>query len=370
MQQGHEVHVFHLDARWPAFYYYISRAFHKWISNLSGFIVPSRKPIEYEENNDGVEVSHWNIKKFFPHKLPSRKELNRACERIVSYCCQNGFPDCFVGHWDNPQMEVLYYLKKKTAIPTALVLHNNLFDLEKAHGRDTEQILKTLDLIGFRSMTAQKNFISKYGEPRHAFLAYSGVAELFLKQRTIKQAKSKPHKYVFVGSLIKRKFPKEVLLALNKAYPEGDFELTYIGDGGEESVIRKCKTRGRVVFTGRIKREAIAKYLLDADCFIMISKDEIFGLVYLEAMACGCIPIGSINEGIDGIIKDGYNGFLCEAGNDSELAEIIIRICSSSPEERERIADNARKTAYRFTDANVASWYIQSLERIVDNSKT
>ena len=42
----------------------------------------------------------------------------------------------------------------------------------------------------------------------------------------------------------------------------------------------------------------------------MISQGEAFGLVYLEAMARGCITIASRGEGFDGIIKDGINGFL------------------------------------------------------------
>ena len=59
------------------------------------------------------------------------------------------------------------------------------------------------------------------------------------------------------------------------------------------------------------------------DVFIMISKNETFGLVYLEAMAVGCITIASRQEGFDGIIKHGYNGFLCEAGNQEELEKLI-----------------------------------------------
>ena len=55
----------------------------------------------------------------------------------------------------------------------------------------------------------------------------------------------------------------------------------------------------------------------------MISKEETFGLVYLEAMSMGCITIASKNEGMEGIIIDGENGFLCTAGDDDELASII-----------------------------------------------
>ena len=58
-----------------------------------------------------------------------------------------------------------------------------------------------------------------------------------------------------------------------------------------------------------------------SECFIMVSKNETFGLVYLEAMLQGCIVVASKNEGIDGIIIHGENGFLCNAGDVNELTK-------------------------------------------------
>ena len=52
----------------------------------------------------------------------------------------------------------------------------------------------------------------------------------------------------------------------------------------------------------------------------MISELETFGLVYIEAMAAGCITIASRNEGFDGIIKDG----VFRIKNCSELEVIHI----------------------------------------------
>ncbi len=93
----------------------------------------------------------------------------------------------------------------------------------------------------------------------------------------------------------------------------------------------------------------------------MISKGETFGLVYLEAMARGCITIGSRNEGIDGIILHGVNGFLCEAGNEKELAQIIRHINQLTPAERKQISDSAIATAKDMTDIKVAERYLNNL---------
>lgn len=58
----------------------------------------------------------------------------------------------------------------------------------------------------------------------------------------------------------------------------------------------------------------------------MISKAETFGLVYLEAMSMGCLTVASRHEGMEGIIEDGVNGFLCNAGDEFELAQVINKI--------------------------------------------
>jgi len=93
----------------------------------------------------------------------------------------------------------------------------------------------------------------------------------------------------------------------------------------------------------------------------MISSNEVFGLVYLEAMAQGCIVIASKGGGFDGIIVDGENGFLCEQGNHEELAQIYRRINTLSKAEKRIIAQNAIKTASTYTDSNVARRYLDSV---------
>ena len=93
----------------------------------------------------------------------------------------------------------------------------------------------------------------------------------------------------------------------------------------------------------------------------MISEEETFGLVYLEAMSMGCITIASRNEGMEGIIEDGVNGFLCKAGDEHELSEIINRVNGMSIEELMCISNKARETAEKLTDEKVAQLYFNQL---------
>ena len=99
----------------------------------------------------------------------------------------------------------------------------------------------------------------------------------------------------------------------------------------------------------------------EAECFVMVSAPEAFGLVYLEAMGKGLITIGTRDQGIDGVIVDGYNGFLCDAGNVEELAGIINKINALTPAERQAISFRAIQTVSELTDVKAAQKYMDAV---------
>ena len=99
----------------------------------------------------------------------------------------------------------------------------------------------------------------------------------------------------------------------------------------------------------------------EADVFTMVSRDEAFGLVYLEAMIEGCITVGSVQEGIDGIIHNGQNGFLCTAGNPDELAQIYRSIFDMAKDERAAMSRLAYQTARELSNSAVAGRYLRDV---------
>ena len=69
----------------------------------------------------------------------------------------------------------------------------------------------------------------------------------------------------------------------------------------------------------------------------------------------------SKNEGFDGIIKDGENGFLCEAGNYEELTKILRNIQFLSIDDKIKISQDAIKTANELTNKNVSKKYLKDI---------
>ena len=370
VKMGHEVIVYHFVARFPRFYYWVGRAFQHQLNTKLGMLIPVDYPSDGDYVAEGVVVHRRCLNKIIPHSRYTPRILNNALNYIVEECDRSGVPDRFVGHWDNPQLDLLYLLKHHYGIPTCIVFHQNGFSFEKHYGKDIQKILDSMDVIGFRSKISEQKYEAKYGIPKHSFIASSGVSKAFLTAGDASnKVINKPiRNFVFVGSLIARKFPVEIITALSHVYPDGDYTMTFIGDGAEririEEEYHRLGELGTLRFTGRIPREEIIDYLKDADVFVMISRAEIFGLVYLEAMALGLIPIGSKNEGIDGVIRHGENGFLCEAGSVADLERVLNEMKRLSSKQLSQLSEKARETALKYSDENVAKNYIDQLINI------
>ena len=365
---GHEVHVFHLIAQYPRIYYAIAKRFQHQLNTRLGQVVPTEMTKQYEAQYDGVMVHGFPIRKIVPHGRYRKSQLNKALNFIIQKCDKIGEPDVFVGHWDNPQLELLNLLKSKYNKRVALVLHNNDFHLENTYGEDAKKLLADIDLLGFRSVGAKRKYEEIYGTTMNSFMAFSGVSSEFIEAGEQLVTFDRPiDSYIFTGGLISRKHPKAVVESLKKAYGDDYFKVVYVGNGAEQAIIesenQELIKNGQVVFAGRIPREEVIKWLKEAQVFVMISEREVFGLVYLEAMAIGLIPIGARGEGIDGIIVDGENGFLCKAGDEEELKAIISKLRGLSRDELERISHNARQTALSYSDREVAKSYLNSISK-------
>lgn len=365
---GYHVQVVHIQTVFPLIFYWLARLASNLIAAKTGAVVYTHrdhKVVHYEM--DGVMISRIPVYKHLPHRGYPSKSIRKTIAEIISNNQERCFePDVIIGHFPNPQIELLSLLKRKySSAKTCIVMHGDINIMQKVYGHKLSDLMADIDIWGFRSKTVQEEFEAAVGVKRPSFICYSGIPPYYITTRNTHNFSDALHHFVYVGEMIERKFPKEVLGALCQAYPEKDFQLTYIGSGHLLSDIARkidsCQLHQQVSILGRIPRDQILGEYDKADCMVMISKDEAYGLVYLEAMSRGCIVIASKREGFDGVIVDGENGFLCEAGSVDDLARLIKRINSLSSEERQRISENAILTAEQLTDEKVAEHYINSI---------
>ncbi|MGG0642764.1 N-acetyl-alpha-D-glucosaminyl L-malate synthase BshA [Sporosarcina gallistercoris] len=109
-------------------------------------------------------------------------------------------------------------------------------------------------------------------------------------------------------------------------------KLLLVGEGPEMPRIRRLVdmlgVTDHVLFTGR--RDDLPELLSFSDVMVLPSEKEAFGLVLLEAFACGVPAVGTNAGGIPEVIEEGINGYIVPIGDPDAIAERTLRILSDS----------------------------------------
>ncbi len=120
----------------------------------------------------------------------------------------------------------------------------------------------------------------------------------------------------------------DVFERVNRDIPS---RLLMVGDGPEgPAVHRHILSRGledKVHFLG--KQERVVELLSVSDLCLLTSEKESFGLVALEAMACGVPVIASTAGGLPEIVKDGITGYLLPIGNVEAMAYKAVKVLTN-----------------------------------------
>ena len=131
-------------------------------------------------------------------------------------------------------------------------------------------------------------------------------------------------------------------------------KLVVVGGSGTEEEMKRSQAlvgtleiAGQVEFRGSVAQEELPTYYQAADICVVPSHYESFGLVAIEALACGTPVIGSMVGGLPTVIRDGENGLLVPWRQPSEFAERIDLILSDQAL-RESLADHARPSVLKY----------------------
>ncbi|MDG6996428.1 MAG: glycosyltransferase family 4 protein [Nitrososphaerota archaeon] len=141
---------------------------------------------------------------------------------------------------------------------------------------------------------------------------------------------------LFVGALTTWHAYKGVDVLLNAfslvVKKSADSSLLVVGGGNMLGYYKKMAldlgVSDRVMFAGRVDDDSLPEYYAACDLCVLPSKDssEGFGLVLVEAMACGKAVIGSRVGGIVDVIKDRENGLIVPPGDVGALSSAMLSL--------------------------------------------
>lgn len=259
---------------------------------------------------------------------------------------------------------ILYADKLK--VPFVAGIHNS--DLEvltnplyKFHFRKRlKTALYNAKSIACRSYVIKEKLLKLFPEfETKTFVAPSGIDETVILPPHPAPSHTNGEKGLRIltcANFIKRKNIDKLIEACRD-----NFELTVIGDGKLNNKLRKLDKN--VTFTGRLTPDKVYEQMRQHDIFILPSTGETFGMVYLEAMACGCITVCTKGDGISGIIKDGENGFLTEPTIDG-IRNVLNRIKNLDKNTLQAIRTNSFNTIKELTSTTCAENYLKQIFKI------
>lgn len=144
-------------------------------------------------------------------------------------------------------------------------------------------------------------------------------------------------------------------------------KLLLVGDGPEMGrIIQQVRELGieeSVLFLG--KRDGLAEFYSLSDIKLLLSEKEAFGLVLLEAMACGVPVIGSNIGGMPEVIEPGINGYLVELGDTEQAANYAIHMLSDETHLTQLRQGALNTVADRFHSSKILEQYEELYERLM-----
>ena len=155
-----------------------------------------------------------------------------------------------------------------------------------------------------------------------------------------------------------------ILAEVRKTIPA---HLLMVGDGpdcgGCERLARDLHVHPNVTFMG--KQNHVENIIPLAHAALVPSEHEAFGLVALEAMACGVVPVATRVGGLPEVVTDGVDGFLEPAGDISAQAARVVALLSDD-KMHSRMAQAGRLAASeRFSTERVIPQYERYYEEVL-----
>ncbi len=109
-----------------------------------------------------------------------------------------------------------------------------------------------------------------------------------------------------------------------------EVKYVIVGEGDDkkrtENLIKEMNLENQVIMTGCVSDKELVDYYNLCDVFVMPSKGEGFGFVFLEALSCGKSVVVGNSDGSRDAVLDGKLGILVNPDSQEEIAEAIVRL--------------------------------------------
>lgn len=254
----------------------------------------------YSDGKKGVHTecrTSGSLTEYLIHTKPLRFHLTffRILREMRRLLRESGKPDVVHVHSFN-MAKYARALRALTGVPYVITEHVTWFEsgaLSQRELREASRAFSCADGVITVSPGLRETIRPLCGGKKIAVIPNLVNEDFF--SRTRQTVPEKPFRFLSVGALLPKKGMDTLLTAFQSLVSSGaDVHLTICGGGAEEEGLKaqagELLSAGRVAFAGSIPRQEVGRRLSESHAFVLASRVETFGVVFVEAMACG-LPI-------------------------------------------------------------------------------
>ena len=237
---------------------------------------------------------------------------------------------------------------------------NNPNSLSYGYENVFSEIAKNLNEIFVLTKSDKTKFDSEIGI--NSRVLYNPVDEtFFVGGRKYK----KRHRLLFVGRISMQHKGVDFLIPIMKKVLRkySDVELTVVGDGPDKDNFQKLVFENKLEEKIRLVGQSsdVKQYYLESDILLVPSRWEGFGVVLIEAMACGTPVIAYENKGPNEIIKNNVNGILIKPYEIDEFSNEIIKLLDDA-KRWEKLSEQAYRRACDFSTQKTIECFMEYIK--------
>ena len=237
-----------------------------------------------------------------------------------------------------PALISIVSLGKNRSTSRALILHgievwNRIVGTKRMAARQFDRVLAV------SRYTAQSFCEQMHSFPKDRIVVFPNTIDEELQNlKPLQQERTSGHspcQLLSVTRLSRTERDKGILHvfeALSALGTDQAFEYVLVGDGDDRSFLaERAASLGiadRVMFRGALSDVDLWATYEKADIFILPSRKEGFGIVFLEAMRFGLPVIAASEKGALDVVRDGRNGYLVEYGDVAGIRRCLLKLAT------------------------------------------
>ena len=271
---------------------------------------------------------------FFPRMRIDRDRWVRAGKKLFArYVAQHGKPDILHAHCMNHAGILAHAIHQETGIPYVITEHSTTYARKLIHDWQWPAMQPAAEKAAAR-LAVSKEFCSLLQNE------YKGLSWAYLpnilsaKFEAPVDLSAKPQNEHFTFCSVAHLQHKKGFDILLPAFAEAlktrpGLKLKIGGTGPEEAGLRQLAANlnlgDSVAFLGGLKNEEVLRLMYESDAFVLASRIETFGVVFIEALAQGLPVLATRCGGPESIVTDS-NGLLVPSENQQALTEGLLKL--------------------------------------------